>query len=95
MAFETKALVIGESADRWIAAGVRELVGSVDCVENVDEVLAMHTRPEFILLTGSLDLQNDTGAKRFERAVSGLDCEIKASYAKIQRVFTEARARDA
>jgi hypothetical protein len=58
-------------------------------------VLTMHMGPEYILVTISLDVRNDTPAGTVEKLVTGLDCEIKANHANVKRVFVEARSRDA
>lgn len=92
LAFETKGLLIGESANRWIVEGVRELVSSVDSVDRVNEVLTMHMGPEFILVNVSVDFRDDLPAGEVEKIVAGLDCEIKKNYAKVKRVFIEARS---
>lgn len=95
LAIETKGLLIGESANRWIVDGVRELAASLDEVEHVNDVLTMHMGPEYILVTISVDLRNGVPAGAVERVTAGLDCEIRANYANVKRVFVEARARDA
>jgi len=92
LAYETKGLLIGESANRWIVDGIRALAGSVDCVDAVNEVLTMHVGPKYILVTISVDLRDDVVAGTFERVVTALDSEIKATYPNIQRVFIEARS---
>lgn len=92
LAFETKGLLIGESANRWIVEGVRELVSSVGSVDRVNEVLTMHMGPEFILVNVSVDFRDDLPAGEVEKIVAGLDCEIKANYGKVKRVFIEARS---
>lgn len=95
LAVETKGLLIGESANRWIVEGVRELAASVDAVRHVNDVLTMHMGPEYILVTISLDLRDDLPASAVEKLVAGLDCEIRANYANVKRVFVEARAQHA
>jgi cation diffusion facilitator family transporter len=95
LAYETKGLLIGESANRWIVDGVRELAAGMDLVEHVNEVLTMHMGPEYILVTISLDVRDDIPAGTVEKLVAGLDREIKANYANVKRVFVEARSRDA
>ena len=92
LAWETKGLLIGESANRWLVDGVRELVSSVDCVDGVNDVLTLHMGPDFVLVTVSLDFRDDTTAGEIERVVEYLDCEIRAHYPKVKRVFIEARS---
>jgi divalent metal cation (Fe/Co/Zn/Cd) transporter len=93
LAYETKGLLIGESANRWIVEGVRELAAGAEFVEHVNEVLTMHVGPEYILVNISLDFRDDVPAGTVERVVAALDGEIKASYVNVRRVFVEARSR--
>jgi len=95
LAYETKGLLIGESANRWIVEGVRELAAGSEFVEHVNEVLTMHVGPEYILVNISLDFRDDVPAGTVERVVAALDGEIKASYVNVRRVFVEARSRHA
>jgi divalent metal cation (Fe/Co/Zn/Cd) transporter len=93
LAYETKGLLIGESADRPIVNGVREIVQSHEAVEHVNEVLTLHMGPEFILLNLSVDFVDTVTAEEIEAIVSSLDRRIKASYPIIKRIFIEAEAR--
>jgi cation diffusion facilitator family transporter len=93
LAYETKGLLIGESANRWIVEGVRELAAGAEFVEHVNEVLTMHVGPEYILVNISLDFRDDVPAGMVEQVVAALDRDIKASYVNVRRVFVEARSR--
>ncbi len=95
LAYETKGLLIGESANRWIVEGVRELAGSIEAVEHVNEVLTMHLGPEYILVNISLDFRDHVSAGTVEKVVAALDRDIKASYVHVKRVFVEAKSKDA
>ncbi len=95
LAVETKGLLIGESANRWIVDGVRAQVARHMAVVHVNEVLTMHMGPEYILVTISVDLRNELPAGEVERISAELDAQIKANYANVKRVFVEARAHNA
>jgi len=49
LAYETKGLLIGESANRSIISGIRQLVSASPDVLHINEVLTMHMGPDFIL----------------------------------------------
>ena len=95
LAYETKGLLIGESANRWIVEGVRKLAAGAEFVDHVNEVLTMHVGPEYILVNISLDFRDDVPAGTIEQVVAALDRDIKASYVNVRRVFVEARSRHA
>ncbi|MHC5004529.1 MAG: cation diffusion facilitator family transporter [Planctomycetota bacterium] len=93
LAYESKGLLIGESANRHVVRGIRELAGAIDHVEHVNEVLTMHMGPDFVLANISLEFADETDATEIERAVATLDARIKAGFPAVKRVFVEAEAR--
>jgi cation diffusion facilitator family transporter len=50
LAYETKGLLIGESANRPVVEGIRRLARAFPEIDHVNEVLTMHMGPEFILV---------------------------------------------
>ena len=93
LAYETKGLLIGESADRLVVDGIRRIVGSHENVLHVNEVLTMHMGPEFILVNLSVEFIDEVDATDIEKTIAGLDREIKKSFREVRRVFIEAEAR--
>ncbi len=95
LAWETKSLLIGESANERVINGIRRIVAGHPVVEHVNEVLTMHMGPDFILLNLSVDFMDDATAGDIEVAVARMDNEIKQQYPEVQRIFIEAEARRA
>jgi divalent metal cation (Fe/Co/Zn/Cd) transporter len=95
LAYETKGLLIGESANREVVQGIREIVVAHDFIRHVNEILTMHMGPDFILLNLSVDFRDTISAGDLERAIAGLDQAIKQKYPRIKRIFVEAEARRA
>jgi cation diffusion facilitator family transporter len=93
LAYETKGLLIGESANDSIVQGIRELASGHDYVGHVNEVLTLHMGPDFILVNISLDFMDEATADEIETTVEKLDKEIKKNYSQVKRVFVEAEAR--
>ena len=50
LASETKSLLIGESANKEVVQGIREIASSYKEIKQVNEVLTMHMGPDFILV---------------------------------------------
>jgi len=92
LAYETKGLLIGESAHRPVVDGIRGIAMGIEEVERVHEVLTMHMGPDFILVNISVKFAAGTRAERMERAIAGLDRRIKEVFPKVKRVFVEAEA---
>lgn len=93
LAYETKGLLIGESANESKIEGIRELASSYIVVEHVNEVLTLHMGPEYILVNISLDFDNSATADKVEKTIEQLDSDIKRNYPLVKRVFVEAEAR--
>lgn len=93
LAYETKGLLIGESANLKVVKEIRAIVGGLPQVEYVNEVLTMHMGPKFILANLSIDFKDDLTAVEIEAAISRMDEQIKQACPDVQRVFIEAEAR--
>lgn len=95
LAYETKGLLIGESANLRVVEEIRRIVGGYPHVEHVNEVLTMHMGPNYVLVNLSVDFADQVTATELEHAIAGLDALIKQSCPDVQRVFVEAEARRA
>ena len=89
LASETKSLLIGESANKEVVQGIREIAGSYKEIKQVNEVLTMHMGPDFILVNISVDFVDPIFATDVEVTVAGLDRAIKQAYPHVQRIFIE------
>ncbi|PLX87439.1 MAG: cation transporter [Desulfuromonas sp.] len=93
LAYETKGLLIGESANLKVVAGIREIVSGFPQVEHVNEVLTMHMGPQFILVNLSVDFSDRIATSEMEKNIVELDAQIKKNWPSVKRVFIEAEAR--
>lgn len=93
LAVETKGLLIGESADPETIAGIKQIVSSRVAVEYVNEVLTLHMGPNYILVTLSIDFDDNIKVEKLENLIHILTEEIKAEYPDVKRVFIEAENR--
>ena len=93
LAYETKGLLIGESAAQAVVKGIRAIARQSQYREHVNEVLTMHMGPEFVLVNLSMDFSNTATADEIEKEIAALDHKIKAAYPMVKRVFVEAEKR--
>ncbi len=93
LAYETKSLLIGESANVKVIEGIREIVTEYPQVEHINQVLTMHMGPEFILVNLSVDFADETSASELEEVIAGLDAQIKQAWPRVKKVFIEAESR--
>lgn len=89
LASETKGLLIGESANKEVVQGIRDIASSYKEIKQVNEVLTMHMGPDFILVNISVDFVDPILATAVEATVAGLDSAIKRAYPLVQRIFVE------
>jgi cation diffusion facilitator family transporter len=93
LAYETKGLLIGESANRSVVKGIREIILKFDGINKINEVLTMHMGPDFILVNISIDFQDDIPAGDLEEIIASMDMQIKESFPTVKRIFMEAESR--
>jgi divalent metal cation (Fe/Co/Zn/Cd) transporter len=93
LAYETKGLLIGESASPTIVKDIRDIASAYSKIKHVNEVLTLHMGPDFILLNLSVDFAESMSAEDIEDTISRLDRQIKQVYPRIKRIFVEAEAR--
>jgi len=92
LAWETKSLLIGESAPPEVVENIRRLAREDGLTEKVNEVLTMHVGPEFILVNVSVDFRDSASAADVEQAIAALDRRIREAHPRVKRVFIEAEA---
>jgi cation diffusion facilitator family transporter len=90
LAYETKGLLIGESANKQVVQGVRNIIRANEFVEHVNEVLTMHMGPDFVLANISVDFRDTRQVGELENVIHHLSKEIKRQYPQIKRIFIEA-----
>jgi divalent metal cation (Fe/Co/Zn/Cd) transporter len=94
LAYETKGLLIGESAKPEIVDAIKKHAKKHAIVENVNEILTMHMGPDFILVNLSLDFSDTSLAKDVEKTISDIDKKIKKQFPEVKRIFIEAEAKN-
>ena len=93
LAYETKGLLIGESANRPVIKTIRNILQANTLVEHVNEVLTMHMGPDYILANISVDFRDDATATDIESVIAKIDRAIKRQCPQVKRIFIEAEKR--
>src|SRR5262245_1088627 len=94
LARETKGLLIGESANREIVAGIARLAQDHAGIERVNEVLTMHMGPNYILAGVSVEADCKLPRAQTEQLSDQIDRAIRDAYPNVKRVFVEARCEE-
>jgi cation diffusion facilitator family transporter len=95
LAYETKSLLIGESANQEVIQAIRDMVSGHQGIQHVNEIATMHVGPDYILVNLSVDFAPDQTADGVELTVQRLDEQLKTKIPRVKRVFIEAEARRA
>ena len=92
MAYETKSLLIGESARDPVVDGIDSMLDNYDELKTVNELATMHMGPESIVVNVSVDFADGLSASDAEALVTEFDKRIKEKYPNVHRVFVEAQS---
>ncbi|MCG6887938.1 MAG: cation diffusion facilitator family transporter [Proteobacteria bacterium] len=93
LAYETKGLLIGESANVSVVRGIHLILQNYPEIGHVNEVLTMHMGPDYILVNISVDFRNEIPAGKVETVIADIDTAIKHQFPLVKRVFVGAEAR--
>lgn len=92
IAYESKGLLVGESADSRQVEGIRSLAESDPAVDRVDNPLTMHLGPHQILVNLGIKFRAGLNIKEVEESVARIEANIKSRVPDVQHVFIEAES---
>ncbi len=90
LAYETKGLLIGESANIEIVSEIKKIISSFSEIDKINEVLTMHMGPEYVLVNISVDFSDALSSNKIEHTISNMDKEIKKNLPVVKKIFIEA-----
>ena len=92
LAYETKSLLIGESANRRVTVGIKAIIKRQSHIRVINELRTMHLGPNDVLLVVSLDFRDDISAGTVEDTITELEETIKSDFPEITKIFIEAQS---
>jgi divalent metal cation (Fe/Co/Zn/Cd) transporter len=92
LAYETKGLLIGESANKEVVQVIHDIVREHEAVQHINEIVTLHMGPEYILVNLSVDFFDSATADEVESTVSQLNRQLKKRLPRVKRVFIEAES---
>lgn len=93
LVYESRGLLIGESADPAVTRTVRSIAASDPAVAAVRTPLTMHLAPDEILLNLEVEFRSQVSADEHLRAVLRIEAAIRSAHPAVKRIFIEARPR--
>jgi cation diffusion facilitator family transporter len=89
LAFEMKALLVGESASREIRSSIRAATLAVPEVESIERLLTMQLAPHSILVNMDVRFEAGLSQQELEGAVARLEATIREREPDCTRIFVE------
>jgi cation diffusion facilitator family transporter len=92
LAYESKALLIGEAADPELVDALHKMVESRNGVTKVGQVLTVHSAPDQITAMLSVDFDDKITARDVEALVWGIEEEAAHRFPMVKRLFIRPRS---
>ncbi len=89
---ETKALLIGEGADKETLRRIRTLALADPAVDRAGYPLTMYFGPNNVLLTMNIQFCSGLSGKNIEEAVDRIEAAVRAVYPIVKYIYLEADA---
>ncbi|MDH3729911.1 MAG: cation diffusion facilitator family transporter [Acidimicrobiia bacterium] len=89
LAFETKALLVGEAASREDRSAIRAAALGVGTVSSIGRLLTMHTGADRILVTMDIDFEDDLSGDQLESSIREVETAIREVVPSAANVFIE------
>jgi cation diffusion facilitator family transporter len=87
LAVESKALLIGESADPKLVDSVRAATQRQEGVVSVGHILTVHSAPDQITVVMSADFDDAITAGDVERIIAEIELDIEALWPDVKRLY--------
>ena len=92
LAYESKALLIGEAADPELVQALHDMVQSKKGVTAVGQVLTIHSSPDQITAMLSVDFNDEITARDVENLVWGIEEEAAERFPTVKRLYIRPRS---
>ncbi len=89
LAYESKGLLVGESADPEVVQRIHEIAQDDPGVKRVQRLLTMHFGPDQVLLNMDLEFSADISVSDLPRVIKRVEENIRREFPEIQRIFIE------
>ena len=92
LVYQSKRLLLGESADPEVVESIRAAARAVPGVESVKYPLTMHFGPNEVLLNLEVEFRSDVPATEITAAVERLEKTIRDQHPEVCRIFIETHS---
>ncbi len=92
LAYESKALLIGESAEPLIRQSIYELAMKDPAISRMYDPVTLHFGPEVVLLALDAEFEDDLTADEIENSIIRIEKAIREEHPIIKQIYIEAKA---
>jgi len=92
LAYESKALLIGEAADPELVEALRQMVAKRKGITAVGDILTVHSSPDQVTAMLSVDFEDSISARDVERIVWEIEEEAARTHPLVRRLFIRPRS---
>jgi cation diffusion facilitator family transporter len=92
LVWESRGLLLGESAAPAVTDSIREIARADDAVQKVRRALTMHMGPQDVILNLDLTFFEDLSAEEVEEAVDRMERNVREKHAEVNHIFIEAES---
>lgn len=89
MGYETKSLIIGESADPALLRRVRELLLKEESIARVIHIRSLHLGADDILLAVKAEFDPRLNNQQICSLINAIEADLRCQYPEITRIFIE------
>ena len=89
LAYETKAMLVGEAASREDRSAIRAAALAVPEVSSIGRLLTMHTGSDRILVTMDVDFDDGLSGEQLETAIGRVETAIRHVVPDVANIFIE------
>jgi divalent metal cation (Fe/Co/Zn/Cd) transporter len=90
LAFESRGLLLGESADPETLHSISEIAKADPAVHRAKKPLTMHFGPEEILLNLAIEFKPELSSEEVALAIERVERAIRTKHPEIKRIYIEA-----
>lgn len=92
LVYETRALMMGEGADRDLVGSVRSIAMSEALVTGVPKLLTMYLGPRHILLNMDVQFEPAISSDALFETIDRVESNIRAAHPDVRNIFVEVEA---
>jgi len=89
MGYETKSLIIGESADPALLRRIRLLLLKEESIRRVIQIRSLHLGADDILLAIKVEFDAQLSTRQVCNLINGIEADLRGLYPEVTKIFIE------